>query len=53
MSKVIDTFKNKKSLYWTTYLWNLEEYAKSDASPRPELSDVKTTPESAITVESA
>lgn len=31
-----------------TYLWNFDEYDKNDASPRPELSDVKTTPEIAI-----
>lgn len=31
-----------------THLWNFDEYAKKDASPSPQLADVKITPEIAI-----
>lgn len=36
-----------------TYLWNLDEYDKNEASPSPELADVKITPDIAINSESA
>lgn len=52
------TFLKKNNLfemqfvtYNISYLLNCAEYARKDASPRPELSDVNTTPVSAITSE--